>query len=169
MKLKDLFENSEEDKDKLKKLFSDADENKKLNTFVKKQVYQVKIAEKGEQVHINFPGEISKNTTVEDEKSYIVRFSDNVNKITVIDEDELLEKYELMNSNAKPDAEGYQDYIEKGNITAFLYDQNDTLNLSISGHRLKIQINDYIGYHSDDPETLIIMPKTKFEQEYKLA
>lgn len=162
-------EHNETDKEKLTKLFSDADENKKLNSYTRKQVFQIRPGAKGEEVHINFPGEIFKNTTVEDEESYIVRMADNVNKIKIIDKEEFEKKYEIINPNKKADAEGFLDYNEKGDILAFLYEENEVLNLSISGHRIKINVNDYVGYHMDDPDTLLILPKSKFEQIYQLS
>jgi hypothetical protein len=165
---KDRPNHSENDKQTLINLFADADKNNLLKAYTNKQTYQIKQAQEHEEVHINFPGEVTKKTNAK-AGQYILRMPESINKIKLLSSEDFENNYELVSANEKPDAEGFLDYIEKGEILAFMYPENEPLDLTISGHFIKVTPNDYIGYDVTNPKLLIVLPKVKFEQQYKLS
>jgi hypothetical protein len=171
MKLQEInkiLKEEENDKEKLTQLFSDADEADNLKVYVRQDAFQIRPAKVGEEIHVNFPGEPGKVSNAEEEQ-YVVRMSEHVNKIKLIDKEEFEEKYEIINPNDKPDAEGFQDYRLKDEIIAFQYVENEPLKFNISGHTIHINPEDYIAHPLSDAKKLIVKSKVDFEKKYRLS
>jgi hypothetical protein len=157
----------EDSKEVLTRLFNDADEANELASYQRQDTVDIRPAVDGEQVHISWPGEVAKVVTCK-EGQMVVRKTEDIKKMKVIEEDELDEKYELINANEKPDAENYTNYRIQGEVLAFQYHEKETLDLNVSGHFIKIKPEEYIGHPVDNPKKLIVMSKVDFEKKYRL-
>lgn len=155
-------------KEMLTKLFKDADDANTLMVYVPQTAYEIRQAKEGEQIHISWPGETSKVTNAEPDQ-YVVRNPEQVSKIKLIDKEEFEEKYEQMNPQDHPDAEGFMSYRTKDEILAFQYTEKETLSINVSGHTIKIEPEDYVGHPASNAKQLIVMSKTDFEKKYRLS
>jgi hypothetical protein len=161
-------QHDENAKEKLAKLFSAADEANELKVYKRQDVFDIRQVQDGEQVHTNYPGEVTKTSHAK-EGQYVVRKSEEVNKMKLIDSEDFDEKYELVNPNEKPDAEGFASYRLKSEVVAFQYHEKDLLDLNVSGHFIKIKPEDYIGHPLDNAKKLIVMSKADFEAKFRLS
>ena len=161
-------QHDENAKEKLAKLFSDAEEANELKVYVRQDVFDIRQAQPEEEIHINWPGQVSKAVHAE-EGQYVVRKGEEVNKMKLIDKEDFEDKYELVNSTEKPDAEGFASYRLKHEVVAFQYHEKELLDLNVSGHFIKIKPEDYLGHPIDDAKKLITMSKSDFEAKYRLS
>ena len=155
-------------KEQLSKLFADADEANELMVYKRQDTYDIRQAKPEEQIHISWPGEITKTATAEPDQ-YVVRKPQEVGKMKLIDKEDFEDKYELVNPNEKPDAEGFASYTLTGEILAFQYHEKESLKLNISGHSIQIDPESYVGHPSDNAKKLIVMSKADFEKKYRLT
>jgi hypothetical protein len=162
MKLSDIFIKEDEekpnDKEVLTKLFNEADEADQLKVYVAQETFEIKLAKPEEEIHVNFPGEPAGTKHAKDGE-YILRSSEDVKRIKIIDQDEF-ETYELLSPEEKPDAEGFNTYRTDDEVVAFQYTEKELLSLNISGHFIKIQPDSYVGHPLNDPKKLIVKSKT---------
>lgn len=161
-------EHDKDGKDTLVQMFADADEKDELKVYVNQATYQVKQALEDEEVKINWPGQsaTTKRATAEE---YIVRNPEQLQKMKVIEKDELEKDYEQVNPNEKPDAEGYVIYRSKKEVLAFQYNEKELLQINVGGHQIKISPEDYIGHPISNPKKLLIISKADFEKKYRLS
>lgn len=155
-------------KEILTKLFATADEANTLAVYIRNDAFDIRQAKPDEELHISWPGEMSKTIHAE-EGQYVVKKPEQSNKQKLIDSKDFEEKYELVNPSEKPDAEGFASYRLKDEILAFQYNENETLDINVSGHTIKIEPEDYVGHKANDAKKLIVMSKTDFEKKYRLS
>lgn len=161
-------QHAQNSRDTLTNLFKAHDDDNTLAVYVRNDSFQIRQAQPEEQIRVSWPGENTSMVHAE-EGQYVVRNPDQTAKMKLIDANDLKEKYEMIDTNAKPDAEGFISYRLKGEVLAFQYVEKETLDINVSGHTIKIEPEDYIGHPSDNSKKLIIMSKTDFEAKYRLS
>jgi hypothetical protein len=155
-------------KEQIVELFAKADEADELKVYVNQATYQIKQAQQDEEVKINWPGQQA-TTKKANAEEYIVRMPEQLQKLKVIEEDELEEKYEQVNPNEKPDAEGFVVYRSKQEVLAFQYTEKELLKINVGGHQIKISPEDYVGHPVSNPKKLLVISKADFEKKYRLS
>jgi len=155
-------------KEQIVELFAKADEADELKVYVNQATYQIKQAQQDEEVKINWPGQQA-TTKKANAEEYIVRMPEQLQKLKVIEEDELEEKYEQVNPNEKPDAEGFVVYRSKQEVLAFQYTEKELLEINVGGHQIKISPEDYVGHPVSNPKKLLVISKADFEKKYRLS
>src|SRR5574343_607333 len=101
MKLQEL-KLTEEVGGKNKKLFDENSDN--LVDYTKKQLFDIRKAEKGEHVHITIKGK-QRTTKTANEGDYVLRLHDDIEQVDLIDGEDIQGTYEQIQPGAKEDAE----------------------------------------------------------------
>lgn len=156
-------------KDKLLELFQKAKENNSLQAYEKAETVQIRPSNDKEQIQVKYPGSITGPKTTKP-GDFVLRSEDDPTLMKIVSKQELEKGYEIENSEAEPDAEGFVKYIPKGQIIAFQYSENEPIKLkNEQGIKITIQYGDYLGYPADDASELIRLDKNHFEKQYRLA
>ena len=155
--------------DQLKELFSKADSDGSLQPYQQSQTIQVRPANPNEEIHIKFPGELTKSVTAK-KGEFVIRDPEDPSLMKVMSKLELDRDFEPEGQTQQPDAEGYVTYNPKGEVMAFQYQENEPLKLKDdNGRRITIKHGDYLGYPAIDASELIRMDQQHFEKKYQLA
>lgn len=156
-------------KDKIVELFSKAKSDGTLVAYDRAETVQIRSAQDGEQIEVNYPGEVPK-TRVAKKGEFVLRNEENPTQLKILSKQELDSEFEPDTAEVEPDAEGFVKYIPKGQLIAFEYNEQVPLKLKDDkGLQFIVQHGDYLGYPSNDSRMLIRLDKAHFEKRYRLA
>lgn len=164
MKLQEL-KLTEEVGGKNKKLF---DENADvLVQYTKKQLFDIRKAEKGEHVQITIKGK-QRVTKTAREGDYVLRLHDDIEQVDLIDGEDLQGTYEQIQADAKEDAEGYITYREIGEYEAFKYAGEQSYIYTDWSTKQRVSAGDYVVRDADDPNSSgFVVPAAEFDKHFE--
>ena len=163
MKLQEL-KLTEEVGGKNKKLFDENDEN--TNEYVKRQIVDIRKAEKGERINVNMNGKHGQK--VAKEGDYVVRQHDSINEVDLIDGEDFEGTYEPIHQHAKEDAEGFISYREIGRYEAFQYAGEETYIYTDWNTKQKLKAGDYLVKDADDDRASgFVVPAADFDKHFE--
>jgi hypothetical protein len=164
MKLQEL-KLTEEVGGKNKKLFDENSDN--LVEYMKKQLFDIRKAEKGEHVHITIKGK-PRTTKTANEGDYVLRLHDDIEQVDLIDGEDIQGTYEQIQPGAKEDAEGYITYREIGEYEAFKYAGEQTYIYTDWNTKQKLSAGDYLVRDADDPNASgFVVPAAEFDKHFE--
>jgi hypothetical protein len=150
---------------KNKKLF---DENEDItDSYVKKQLYDIRKAKKHEKVEITIGGGKPKSVRTAQFGDYVLRLDDNIEKVDIITSYDL-RKYEQIQPNAEPDAEGYIVYREKGEYDAFQYTGENVYIFTDWNTKQMLKSGDYLVKEANNPKSSgFVVPAADFDENFE--
>lgn len=163
MKLQEL-KLSEEVGGKNKKLFDENEEN--IQTYVKKQLFDIKKAEPGEKVTVSIQGK-PKTTKTATEGDYIIRNHDDIEQVDLIDGEDFQGTYHQIQPSDEPNAEGFITYREIGEYEAFPYAGEDCYIYTDWNTKQRLKSGDYLVKDADDKTASgFVVPAAEFDKHF---
>ena len=166
-KLLKLIENrlDEEFGGKNKELFSEHEGD--LFACVKCQTYDIRKAEANEKVNVTIRGK-QRGPHVAKEGDYFVRVHDNLEQVDLIDSKEFQERFEPLQQNAEPDAEGFITYRESGEWEAFKYNGEEKYIFTDWNTKQKLKAGDYLVRKSENKnDSGFVVPAAEFSKHFE--
>lgn len=164
MKLTEL-KLTEEVGGKNKKLF-DANEDDTIE-YVKRQLFDARKCETIETVHITMKGQKQeqKHSKLGD---MIVRLHDNIEQIDLISNEDFGKRFEQIQAQAEPDAEGFLTYREIGKYEAFKYAGEDAYIFTDWNTKQKITTGDYLVRSADNKNASgFVVSAAEFDKHFE--
>lgn len=128
-------------KGKNQKLFDEFSDQ--MTDYVKKQIFDIRPAETGEKIKVNFRGETS-TTKIARTADYVIRLHDEIEQINMIDEKTMKNSYTPISENEEADAEGFKKYRESGEYEGFQYSGENTYIFTDWNTKQRLKNGDYV-------------------------
>ncbi len=128
-------------KGKNQKLFDEFSDQ--MSDYVKKQIFDIRPAEQGEKIKVNFVGE-HPTTKVARSSDYVIRLHDEIEQINMIDEKTMKNNYSPIGEHEEPDAEGFKKYRESGEYEGFQYTGEDIYIFTDWNTKQRLKSGDYV-------------------------
>jgi hypothetical protein len=150
---------------KNKKLF---DENESiLQSYIKRQLFDLRPAEQGERVTISIDGKPQK-TVMAKQGDYVMRPHDNLEQTDLIDGEDFQGTYQQIQPDAQPNAEGFITYREIGEYEAFVYSGEDTYLFTDWNTKQRLKAGDYAVRDSDYKSSSgFVVPAAEFDKHFE--
>jgi len=166
MKFKEYLRTiNEELGNKNKKVWDEHEDE--IEQYSKKQIYDIRNAEAGEMINVNFDGEKPKKVKTRDAE-YIVRAHDDPEQIKVISDAEFKHTYTPVRDGQELDAEGFKQYREAGYYDAFEYQGEDVYIFTDWNTKQQLRNGDYLVRDSDNRnDSGFVVPAVEFEANFE--
>ena len=165
MKLQELKLSEDTSGGKNKKLFDEFEGA--IASYTKKQLYDIRKAEKGEKVHVTMKNQKQSIKTAA-EGDYVIRLHDDIEQIDLIEGEDLQGTYEQIQPGAKEDAEGFLTYREIGEYEAFKYTGEDTYIFTDWNTKQRLKAGDYLVREADDARSSgFVVPAADFDKHFE--
>lgn len=151
---------TEKDKEEFKST-DDIFASGEINSYVIKNLFDIRPGVKGEKIKTN-----GKNVIVKDNQ-FVIRDYKNINKLSVIDEEDFYSIFEPIRSNQYPDAEGFMQYKNAEEIEAIKYKGEDRMIKNEWGEKIILKNGDFLARHAGNPSAYFVLTSGVFNAEYK--
>lgn len=164
MKLQELKLTEQAD-GKNKKLFDEFEDQ--LSSYTKKQLYDIRKAEKGEKIHVTMKNQKPSIKTAND-GDYVIRLHDDIEQVNLIDGEDIQGSYEQIQAGAKEDAEGFLTYREIGEYEAVKYAGEDTYIYTDWNTKQRLKAGDYLVRDADEVHSSgFVVPAAEFDKHFE--
>ncbi len=150
---------------KNKELFSEHEGD--IFACVKYQTYDIRKAEPDEKVQVTVRGKPRALLTAK-EGDYYVRLHDNLEQVDLIDGKEFQSRFEPLQQNSEPDAEGFITYRESGEWEAFKYNGEEKYIFTDWNTKQRLKAGDYLVRKAENKnDSGFVVPATEFSKHFE--
>lgn len=150
---------------KNKELFSEHEGD--IFACVKCQTFDIRKAEANEKVSVTMRGKTRAAHTAK-EGDYFVRLHDDLGQVDLIDSKEFQARFEPLQQNAEPDAEGFITYRESGEWDAFKYNGEEKYIYTDWNTKQKLKAGDYLVRKAENKnDSGFVVPAAEFSKHFE--
>lgn len=132
-----------------------------IASYVRKGLFDIRPGVKGEKINIG-----KKTISIKDGQ-YVIRDNKDINKLSVIDEEDFYSMFEPIRSNQSPDVEGFMQYRNTEEIEAIKYKGEDQMIENEWSEKMVLKNGDFLARDAGNPSAYFVLTPGEFSEIYK--